>query len=88
MDLSKHCIVTPGSKLRLKDRDASDTFGERRDDKALDKTLTRLRALQRLLYADRRYALLIVLQGLELRVERGRLPSFIYSPRLPSSAPR
>lgn len=65
MDLAKHCIVKPGSKLRLKDRDAADTFGQKRDDKALEKTLDRLRELQHLLYADRRYALLIVLQALD-----------------------
>lgn len=61
MDLSKHCIVKPGSKLRLKDRDPAETFGQSRDDKAHAKTLTRLRELQHLLYADKRYALLVVL---------------------------
>jgi len=65
MDLAKHCIVKPGSKLRLKDRDADDTFGIKRDDKAHQKTLDRLRELQHLLYADKRYALLIVLQALD-----------------------
>jgi len=65
MDLAKHCIVKPGSKLRLKDRDADDTFGKKRDDKAHEKTLDRLRELQHLLYADKRYALLIVLQALD-----------------------
>jgi PPK2 family polyphosphate:nucleotide phosphotransferase len=65
MDLAKHCIVKPGSKLRLKDRDPDETFGKRRNDKALEKTLDRLRRLQQLLYADRRYALLIVLQALD-----------------------
>jgi PPK2 family polyphosphate:nucleotide phosphotransferase len=65
MDLAKHCIVNPGSKVRLKDRDPDETFGKRRNDKALEKTLDRLRRLQHLLYADRRYALLIVLQALD-----------------------
>ena len=65
MDLAKHCIVKPGSKVRLKDRDPDDTFGKRRNDKALEKTLEKLRRLQNLLYADRRYALLIVLQALD-----------------------
>jgi len=63
MDPSKYCIVKPGSKLHLKDRDPADTFGTRRNDKALERTLLRLRELQHLLYADDRYALLIVLQG-------------------------
>ncbi len=65
MDLSKHAIVKPGSKLRLKDRDPGDTFGMKRDDNALEKTLDRLRELQHLLYADKRYGLLIVLQALD-----------------------
>lgn len=65
MDLAKQCIVKPGHKLRLKDRDAGDTFGIRRNDKALEKTLRRLRELQHLLYADKRYALLIILQALD-----------------------
>jgi len=65
MDLAKRCIVKPGSKLRLKDRDPDDTFGIKRDDNALQKTLDRLRELQQLLYADRRYALLIVLQAVD-----------------------
>jgi PPK2 family polyphosphate:nucleotide phosphotransferase len=65
MDLAKHLIVKPGSKVRLKDRDPHETFGIRRNDKALEKTLERLRRLQHLLYADRRCALLIVLQGLD-----------------------
>jgi PPK2 family polyphosphate:nucleotide phosphotransferase len=65
MDLAKHCIVKPGSKPRLKDRDPDETFGKRRNDKALEKTLEHLRRLQQLLYADRHYALLIVLQALD-----------------------
>ncbi len=65
MDLSKHCIVRPSSKLRLKHRDPDETFGKKRDDKAHEKTLGRLRELQHLLYADKRYALLIILQALD-----------------------
>ncbi len=65
MDLTKRSIVKPGSKVHLKDRDPSDTFGVRRNDRALEKRLERLRDLQQLLYADKRYALLIVLQGLD-----------------------
>ncbi len=65
MDIAKHCIVKPGSKLRLKDRDPDDTFGVRRNEKAHQKMINRLRELQHLLYADRRYALLIVLQALD-----------------------
>jgi PPK2 family polyphosphate:nucleotide phosphotransferase len=65
MDLIKHCLVKPGSKLHLKDHDPGDTFGVRRNEAALQKRLDRLRELQQLLYADKRYALLIVLQALD-----------------------
>jgi PPK2 family polyphosphate:nucleotide phosphotransferase len=73
MNLAKQCIVQPGSKLRLKQRDPGDTFGNKRDDKALEKTLTRLRELQHLLYADKRYSLLIVLQGLDAAGKDGTI---------------
>ncbi len=73
MDLAKHCIVQPGSKLRLKHRDPDDTFGKKRDDKAHQKTLDRLRELQHLLYADKRYSLLIVLQGLDAAGKDGTI---------------
>ena len=65
MSLAKHCIVEPGSHLRLKHRDPNDTFGKKRDEKKHGKTLDRLRELQHLLYADKRYSLLIVLQALD-----------------------
>src|ERR1700716_4341741 len=65
MDLIKHCLVKPGSKLHLKDHDPGDTFGVRRNDTAFEKRLDRLRELQQLLYADKRFALLIVLQALD-----------------------
>ncbi|HTW64185.1 MAG TPA: polyphosphate kinase 2 family protein [Bryobacteraceae bacterium] len=73
MDLAKHCIVQPGSKLRLKHRDPGDTFGKKRDDKAHEKSLCRLRELQHLLYADKRYSLLIVLQGLDAAGKDGTI---------------
>lgn len=63
MNLAKHFMVKPGSKVHLDRRDPGDTCGLSRSDKALEKTLDRLRELQHLLYADQRYALLIVLQG-------------------------
>lgn len=65
MDIAKHLMVRPGSKLRLKDRDPDDTFGIKRNEKSHQKTIDRLRELQHLLYADKRYALLIVLQALD-----------------------
>ncbi len=65
MDLVKRCLVKPGSKPHLEDRDPGDTFGVRRNDKAFEKRLDRLRELQQLLYADRSYALLIILQAMD-----------------------
>jgi len=73
MDYAKHSLVKPGSKLRLRYRDPDDTFGIKRDDKALEKTLARLNELQHLLYADKRYALLIVLQGLDASGKDGTI---------------
>jgi PPK2 family polyphosphate:nucleotide phosphotransferase len=65
MDVAKHCIVKPGSKFQIEDRDPGETFGIRRNEKSLQKTLDQLRELQYLLYADKRHALLIVLQALD-----------------------
>ena len=65
MDLHKRCAVQPGSKVRLQDYDPADTFGQKRSEKALSRTLDRLRELQHLLYADKRYALLVILQALD-----------------------
>jgi len=73
MSLAKHSMVQPGSKLRLKHRDPGDTFGIKRDDKKHEKTLGRLRELQHLLYADKRYSLLIVLQGLDAAGKDGTI---------------
>src|SRR5580658_5565622 len=73
MDLAKHCIVRPGSNVRLKKLDPDETFGTKRSDKALEKSLNRLRELQLLLYADKRYSLLIVLQGLDAAGKDGTI---------------
>jgi PPK2 family polyphosphate:nucleotide phosphotransferase len=73
MDLAKHCIVPPGAKSLLSERDPGRSFGLKRDDKALEKTLDRLREFQHLLYADKRHALLIVLQGLDASGKDGTI---------------
>src|SRR5713226_6638593 len=65
MDVIKRCIVKPGSKAHLNNRVPSATFGVRHNDRAFENRLERLRDLQQLLYADKRYALLIVLQALD-----------------------
>jgi PPK2 family polyphosphate:nucleotide phosphotransferase len=65
MELIKHCMVKPGSKVKLDERDADDTFSIHRDDDAMTGKLDKLSELQRLLYADHKHALLIVLQALD-----------------------
>ena len=60
--------VRPGKKIRLKSISTSDDAGLGNKEKArerLDKDLERLRDLQHLLYADGRYALLVVLQAMD-----------------------
>jgi PPK2 family polyphosphate:nucleotide phosphotransferase len=65
VDILKHCLVEPGSKFKLKHADPDDTFGLKKDKRALLKTLRRLTELQQLLYADKRYGLVIILQALD-----------------------
>ena len=65
MDILKHCLIKPGTKIRLADIDPAETFGLKQDPSALAKNVQRLSDLQRLLYADQRHALLIVLQALD-----------------------
>src|ERR1019366_8809200 len=65
--LSKDLLVKPGARIKLADRDASDTLGLEKDAAAaqLEKNLTRLSVLQYLLYAEARRSLLVVLQGID-----------------------
>ena len=60
-------MVRPGSRLRLKDRDASRDFGWNKNEaeQALEQNRARLEELQYKQYADGRYALLVVLQGID-----------------------
>ncbi len=68
MDVIKRLRVEPGSKVSLDtiDPDFHGSYASQ-DDAAADtaKHLARISALQRKLYADRRHALLIVLQGID-----------------------
>lgn len=59
--------VRPGARPRLRDRDANDDFGWNEEDagRALKMNRQRLEELQFKLFADRRFALLIVLQGID-----------------------
>jgi PPK2 family polyphosphate:nucleotide phosphotransferase len=66
--LADELKVEPGTKLRLSKLNPDDTFGFHKDQKTRDTlqhNLRKLAELQALLYADRRKALLIVLQALD-----------------------
>ncbi len=73
----KSPIVTrPGDAIRLKDIDAETSAGLGSKEKAraqLQADLERLRELQQLLYADDRYALLIVLQAMDTAGKDGTI---------------
>src|SRR5207342_2662168 len=65
--LSKELIVRPGSRMKMAERDPSDTHGFAKvdADAHLEKNLARLSVLQYLLYAEARRGLLVVLQGID-----------------------
>ncbi len=63
--MTKRFIVKPGERVRLADRDPGETLGTRKDPAAVKHNSDKLRKLQQVLYADRRYALLIILQALD-----------------------
>jgi PPK2 family polyphosphate:nucleotide phosphotransferase len=66
-DLSKHLIITPGSKTKLKQIDPEATFGiqKQRAGELLTKSVERLAVLQHMLYAEGKRAVLVVLQGID-----------------------
>src|ERR1700686_3666274 len=67
-NFSKELIIKAGDKVRLQKYDADETLGGEKDHKmksSLDKTLQKLDSLQYLLYAEKKRALLIVLQALD-----------------------
>lgn len=68
MDLRKHLVVEPGSRVRLKDIDPSfhGDFKHHKDaEPELQRTLEEITELQEQLYAEKEHALLIVLQGID-----------------------
>jgi len=68
--------LRPNAKVRLRDRDARPPDGmpgEQRLEDKLEELVERLEAQQRLLHADRRFALLIVLQGLDASGKDGTI---------------
>ena len=64
---SDKLLVKPGSKLKLSQRDPDDTHGftKAKAERELEKHRVKMDALQELLYAEKKHALLIVLQALD-----------------------
>jgi PPK2 family polyphosphate:nucleotide phosphotransferase len=76
LDFSRKLIVPPDKKIRLAKYDPADTLGYDNDLKTqgkLDKAIQRLDELQELLYAEKRRALLIVLQGMDAAGKDGTI---------------
>jgi PPK2 family polyphosphate:nucleotide phosphotransferase len=68
MDFSRKLLVPLGKNVKLAKYDPADTFGYQDDDKTqakLAKTLHRLDDLQQLLYAEKKRALLVILQAMD-----------------------
>ena len=76
MKFSRKLMVEPGSKVSLKKFDPGDTLGHAHDEKTeakLATTLKRIDALQYLLFAEKKRALLIVLQGMDAAGKDGTI---------------
>jgi len=76
MGLQRQFLLRPGKKIRLSDYDPDDTVGFKKDehfDAELKKLLERLDRLQYLLYASKKFALLIVLQGMDTAGKDGTI---------------
>jgi PPK2 family polyphosphate:nucleotide phosphotransferase len=76
MNFSKEFAVKPGQKVKLKKYDPNETLGWKKDRKMkarLEKTLKNIDDLQNVLYAERKRALLIVLQGLDAAGKDGTI---------------
>ena len=76
MNFSKEFAVKPGQKVKLKKYDPNETLGWKKDHKmkaSLEKALKNIDNLQYILYAERKRALLIVLQGLDAAGKDGTI---------------
>ena len=76
MQWSKHLRVKPGQAARLADRDTAWTGDFKNKDDARDAlsaNIARMAELQNLLYAQRKHALLIVLQGMDASGKDGTI---------------
>ena len=68
MKIHDRLLMAPGKKTKLGDIDPDDTLGLKNDErsqKMLQNLIARLDDLQYLLYASKKYSLLIVLQGID-----------------------
>lgn len=68
MSLSKKLRIPPGSTVSLDDWDPADTYGWKKDEEMeeeLAASIRELDALQYVMYAERKHALLVVLQGMD-----------------------
>src|SRR5205823_7915732 len=65
MKFAKHFLVEPGKKAHLSKRDPANTLGTNEVDADTKPHIEELRKLQDVMYADKRYALLVVLQALD-----------------------
>src|SRR5688500_6355735 len=66
-DCTRHLIVKPGSKTRLKDFDPDATFGLEKPQAVakLQANIERLSVLQYMLYAEAKRSFLVVIQGID-----------------------
>jgi PPK2 family polyphosphate:nucleotide phosphotransferase len=74
-------LIKPGSKVNLKDCDPDDTGefrSEEEAEQALQNYLDELDSLQRLLYAENRRALLVVLQGMDTSGKDGTVRAVMH----------
>src|SRR3954470_2432329 len=76
MSFSKRLLVAPGTKVRLKDIDPADTSGCKDKETADQERIANIEKLAKfseLLWADNRYALLLVLQGMDTAGKDGTI---------------
>jgi PPK2 family polyphosphate:nucleotide phosphotransferase len=76
LDFSRKLLVPADKEIKLKKFDPADTLGYDDDQKTqgkLEKTIKRLDELQVLLYAEKKRALLIVLQGMDAAGKDGTI---------------
>lgn len=76
MNFAKHLRVEPGTKVRLKDIDPGDTLGVKDKDEADQEraaNIEKLAKFSELLWADNRFAILAVLQGMDTSGKDGTI---------------